>query len=56
MSQDYIVLPLDLRLDLSLTYFEMSYKNIPQKFCGKIFHIKIIYQQLKDTSPLIQPS
>ena len=29
-----IVLPLVLRLDLSLTCFEMSYKNIPQKFCA----------------------
>ena len=28
-----IVLPLVLRLDLNLTCFEMSYKNILQKFC-----------------------
>ena len=28
-----IALPLVLRLDLNLTCFEMSYKNIPQKFC-----------------------
>jgi hypothetical protein len=30
-----IVLPLVLRLDLSLTCFEMSYKNILQKSCAK---------------------
>ena len=41
VSQDYIVLPLVLRLGLNLTYFEMSYKNISQKFCGKIIKITL---------------
>ena len=43
-----IVLPLVLRLDLSLTYFEMSYKNIPQKFCGKYYRdfFHFIYHQV----------
>ena len=35
-----IVLPLVLRLDLNLTCFEMSYKNILQKFCGKYYRNK----------------
>ena len=34
-KESQIVLPLDLRLDLSLRCFEMTYKNILQKFYEK---------------------
>ena len=52
VSQDYIVLPLVLRLDLSLTCFEMSYKNILQKILRKnnYFEYVIVTFQLSPLS------
>ena len=38
-KESQIVLPLDLRLDLSLRCFEMTYKNILQKFCVNFLSI-----------------
>ena len=40
-KESQIVLPLDLRLDLSLRCFEMTYKNILQKFCEKNYRFFI---------------
>ena len=35
----YILIPLLFDLDVNVKCFEMSYKNIPQKFCGNFFDI-----------------